>query len=70
MNDGAERTALMGRLHALVSEGLLSESLANRFENAPIEQLRVMVADCDEQVEFYRLCGFEDMSRQEPERAA
>jgi len=65
MNENEERVELMRRLRAHVSEGF-----ASAYEKAPIEHLRVAVADCDEQVEFYRLCGFEDMSRQEPERAA
>jgi hypothetical protein len=48
----------------------VSDWFAGPFENAPIENLRTVVADCKEQEEFYRLCGLQDMSRQEPERAA
>jgi len=64
MNEDTERAALMRRLREHVSEGL-----ASRFEHAPIVQLRTMVSDCDEQEEFYRLCGLQDVS-QEPTRAA
>ncbi len=64
LSEDAERAALMRRLRGHVSEGL-----AGRFEHAPIEHLRRAVRGCDEQEEFYRLCGFEDVS-QEPTRAA
>lgn len=60
-----ERATLMAWLRANVSDWF-----ASPFEHAPIENLRTVVADCKEQEEFYRLCGFEDMSPQEPERAA
>jgi catechol-2,3-dioxygenase len=46
------------------------EGSARAYENAPIEHLRIAVADCHEQEEFYRLCGFEDISVQEPTKAA
>jgi hypothetical protein len=54
----------MRRLREHVSEGL-----ASRFEHAPIKNLRRAVQGCDEQEEFYRLCGLEEMS-QEPTKAA
>jgi catechol-2,3-dioxygenase len=64
-SEGTERAALMRRLRAHVSDGF-----ASAYENAPIEHLRIAVSDCDEQEEFYRLCGFEGMSLQEPTKGA
>jgi hypothetical protein len=61
----AERRALIARLRELVSDWF-----ASGYATAPIEHLRHAVKSCEEQEEFYRLCGFEDLSLQEPTKAA
>ncbi len=65
INEEAERKALMMRLRELVSDWF-----ACGYETSPLEHLRHAVKSCEEQEEFYRLCGLEDLSLQEPTKAA